>query len=183
METFLSYLHLVAPEHELPGNNPADAAGGADHKDGGVLRLRYGELAHGTTNEEDAIVLVGAGSGDLAESRELAPYLVEDLPRPAAEPNGIDVVERHSLLPPPLFRILPSLLFASAAAAKLAPRRARQRQRRGELEEAGDGCADETGGRGVEAGVVVVVDLAECHELLGERDGGDWQTRRREACR
>lgn len=94
----------VSPEHELANQDPADAAGGANHQDGGVLSARNGELAHGSA-VPDVVSVVGVvvavnvnvvgsdGAGDLAQSGEVAPRLVEYLAGFPAQADGINLVQ------------------------------------------------------------------------------------------
>lgn len=84
----------VAAEHELADEDAPDAAGGADDEDGGGLGGGDGELAE---EEGGVAVAVGEGrAGDLSEAGELAPDLVEHLPRPPAQAHRVHY--RHLLL-------------------------------------------------------------------------------------
>lgn len=99
-------LDSVSPEHELADHNATDAAGGSNDEDGGVLRARDGELAHGSALPEakkvEGLLVVRTDSpGDLPEAGELPPHLVEDLPRPPPETHRVDVLEAYHRTPRP----------------------------------------------------------------------------------
>lgn len=90
-------LNPVTPEHQLPHHDASDPAGSPDDKHSGVLGLGDGELAHRSPDEcgvEEAVIRHGGGGPrELAQPRELAPHLIEHLPRLAAETHRIHVVQ------------------------------------------------------------------------------------------
>lgn len=90
------YLNSVAPKHEFPDDEAADAAGGADDEHGGVLGAGDGKFAHGPTlpYEQRRLVVVRPRSPrNLPQPGEFPPHLVEYLPRSPPQPHRIHLVQ------------------------------------------------------------------------------------------